>query len=50
MDEEIDMNGHDMWGDWDAACMKVLEALHNNTKRIGEAARRAPKEQEERAA
>lgn len=32
--------------EWDAACMKALEALHNNTKRIGENARRAPKDTE----
>jgi uncharacterized protein with HEPN domain len=29
---------------------KAFEALHNNTKNIGEAARRVPKEQEEQAA
>lgn len=36
--------------EWDAACRKAFEALHNNTKLIGEAARRVPKEKEEKAA
>jgi hypothetical protein len=43
-EEEIDLNSPDLWGEWDAACWKAFEALHNNTKNIGEAARRAPKE------
>lgn len=50
MDEEIDVTSPDMWGEWDAACWKAFEALHNNTKNIGEAARRVPKDKEERAA
>jgi hypothetical protein len=50
MEEEIDMNSDDMWGEWDAACMKVLDDLHNNTRRIGERARMLPKDSEEQAA
>jgi hypothetical protein len=50
MDEEIDITNPDFWGELDAACWKAFEALHNNTKLIGEAARRAPKEKEERVA
>lgn len=44
MDEEIDVNGPDLWGEGDAACWNAFEAFHNNTKLIGEAARRAPKD------
>jgi hypothetical protein len=46
MDEEIDITNPDFWGEWDAACWKVLDDLHNNMKRIGEAARRVPKDKE----
>ena len=49
MDEEIDMTSPDMWGEWDAACWKAFEALHENTKRIGEKARRVPKEERDAA-
>jgi hypothetical protein len=39
MDEEIDITNPDFWGEWDAACWKAFEALHNNTKIIGDNAR-----------
>ena len=48
MEDEIDVDSPDMWGEWDAACWKAFEALHNNMARIGEAARRCePKERQE---
>jgi hypothetical protein len=40
MDEEIEITSPDMWGEWDAACWKVVDGIHNEMKRIGDNARR----------
>lgn len=40
MDKEFEVDRDE----WDRACMKAFEALHNNTRAIGEGARRVGKE------